>query len=284
MKHTTLRTSRGDFGARVLEPLDPGAHLAPVVCLHGFPDDASTFDAVAAELASAGHPVSAVYLRGYAPSTTQGPYGMGDLTEDLLAVAVEVGGGAPVHFLGYDYGAQIGYAALAAAPELFRSAVLLAGAHPAVLTRNTRRHPRQVWLSRYILFFQLGRFAEARVARDNYAALDRLWDRWSPDGIDPEHRATVKATIDRSMPAPIAMYRGGGFDASSDPITVPTLLVVGAEDGCSLPQMSDGQERYVAGPYSREVWAGVGHFPQLEHPHRTAGAALGWFGRHQAGG
>src|SRR6184192_1800345 len=40
----------------------------PVVLLHGFPDDARAFDAVAPPLAAAGHRVLVPYLRGYGPT------------------------------------------------------------------------------------------------------------------------------------------------------------------------------------------------------------------------
>lgn len=84
------------------------------------------------------------------------------------------------------------------------------------------------------------------------------------------------------MPAPIAMYRGGGFSAGKNPITVPTLFIAGAEDHCNLPSMSDGQDTYFSGPYERRIWPGTGHFPQLEDPLRTAQSALEWFRTHDS--
>ncbi len=166
MRSGIVPTPRGAFAVRDFAPEGPSAGLAPVICLHGFPDDASTFDAVAERLSQHGHPVTSVYLRGYDPSPTVGPYSMGGLGEDLIALATEVYGGQAVHFLGHDYGAQIAYSVLSQAPGLFRSAVLLAGAHPAAISRNTWRYPRQIWLSRYIIFFQFGRFAD-RTGRTN---------------------------------------------------------------------------------------------------------------------
>jgi pimeloyl-ACP methyl ester carboxylesterase len=45
-----------------------------VLYLHGFPDDASTFDELAVELAAGGMRVAAVNLRGYAPSPLEGSW------------------------------------------------------------------------------------------------------------------------------------------------------------------------------------------------------------------
>ena len=41
---------------------------APIILLHGFPDDARAWDGVAPALAAAGHRVLVPYLRGYGPT------------------------------------------------------------------------------------------------------------------------------------------------------------------------------------------------------------------------
>lgn len=275
VRTATLDTARGTFGVRRF-----GSTGQPVVCVHGFPDDASTFDALATALVDAGHHVTAVNLRGYAPSPLDGPLDLDALVADLLAVVDAVSPREPVHLVGHDYGAQLAYPALARAGHRFASAVLLSGAHPAYVRRNARRAPRQVWMSRYIVFFQLRGWADRRVTRHDFAYVDRLWHRWAAPGWTPhpEHLAHVKRTLARSWPAPIAMYRAGGFDVPADPIAVPTLLVCGAQDGCALPVLADGQDELFSGGYRREVWDGTGHFPHLEQPDRTARAVLDWIG------
>lgn len=273
---TQVATPRGSFGVR-----RHGGGGPVVLCVHGFPDDASTFDGLATSLARAGHRVTAVNLRGYAPSPLDGSLDTDALVEDLLAVVDAESPDAPVGLVGHDYGAQLGYSALARAPRRFRAAILLAGAHPAVVQRNARRSPRQLWMSRYIVFFQLGAMAEHRVARDDFAYVERLWRRWAPGFTPPpEHLARVKRTLAASMPAPVAMYRGSGFAVPEEPIAVPTLFVCGADDGCALPFLADGQEALLTSGYRAERWEATGHFPHLEHPDRTAGAVLDWFGDH----
>lgn len=270
----SVNTSRGKFGIRRLG----FGNGKRVLCLHGFPDDASTFDGLSSELSIQDFDVAALYLRGYDPSVLEGPYDLGLLVEDLLAVLDTLGWSEPVYLIGHDYGAQIGFAALAQHPRRFQAAVALSGAHPAAIAKNTRRHPRQIWMSRYIIFFQLGGIADRRVARNGYQYIERLWKRWSPTfELDRAHRNSVIATIDKSMPAPIAMYRGGGFGIGPRPISVPTLFITGADDGCVLPQMSDGQELLFSSAYEREVWERTGHFPHLEHPERTSAAVERWF-------
>ena len=255
------------------------------MCLHGFPDDASTFDGLAVSLAEAGYRVAAVNLRGYAPSPLDGSLALDDLVDDLLAVVDAVSPDAPVALIGHDYGAQLAYPAMARAPHRFTAAVLLAGAHPAVVQRNARRSLRQLWMSRYIVFFQFGSFADRRVARHDFAYVESLWRRWAPGFTVPaEHLDHVKATLAASMPAPVAMYRGGGFDVDEQEIRVPTLFVCGAHDGCAMPSIADGQDTLFADGYRAETWTDTGHFPHLEHPGRTAEAVIDWFQASTAAG
>lgn len=244
-----LTTARGTFGVR------RQGHRGPqVVCLDGFPDDASTYDGLGAALAAAGHRVTAVHLRGYAPSTLEGPLDLPNLVEDLLAVVDHVSPDAPVHLVGHDYGAQLAYPALSRAPDRFAAAVLLSGAHPAFVRRNARRSARQAWASRYIVFLQLGRAADRRAARDDLAYVEALWRRWGAWSTPPaDHLAHVKGTLAASMPAPVAMHRAGGFSVAPEPIAVPTLHVCGDEDGCALPFLADGQEVLFTAGYRAEV-------------------------------
>lgn len=249
-----------------------------MVCQHGFPDDASTFDDLARGLAAAGYRVAAINLRGYAPSPTDGPFGLDELIADLLAVIDSLSPDRAIGFVGHDYGAQLAYPAMARAPHRFAATVLFAGAHPALITHNARRSLRQLWLSRYIVFFQLGALADRAVARHDFAYIDRLWARWSP-GFTPSvgHLHHVKQTLRASMPAPIAMYRGGSFGVPAEPITVPTTYIGGADDGCALPLLADGQDALFVADYKGETWLDTGHFPHLEQPTRALDTVLDWF-------
>lgn len=281
MDETTIDAATGRFGARTAGPSDGPLALL----LHGFPDDASTFDALAARLSGEGYRAVAPYLRGYAPSPLDGPMTLEALADDLLAIADALSPDRPVRFVGHDYGAQIGYVAMTRAPHRFTAAVTLAGAHPAAINRNMRRMPRQWWMSRYIVFFQLGRVADRAVEKNDFAYVERLWRRWAPGfSPPPEHLARVKETLRRSMPSPVAMYREGGFDVPATPIAVPTLFIGGTDDGCLLPELARGQDALFTQGYAAEIWKGVGHFPHLERPYEIARAALDWFARTTVGG
>lgn len=271
-----LATDRGRFAVR-----SHGDGGPVVVCVHGFPDDASTWDRVAADLARAGYRVHAVNLRGYAPSPLDGSLDLADLVADLRAVVEAVSPEAPVHLVGHDYGAQLSYSLIAQSPQHFRTATLLAGAHPAILQRNARRSLRQLWASRYIVYFQFGFLADRRIPRHDFAYVTRLWRRWAGRGFAPpaDHLRHVKNTLRASWPAPVAMYRAGGFAIPEDPIDVPTLYITGGDDGCALPFMADGQDQLFRNGYESQLWAGVGHFPHLEDHDRMHRTLLDWLDR-----
>ena len=59
-------------------------------------------------------------------------------------------------------------------------------------------------------------------------------------------------------------------------ISVPTLVLHGAEDRASLPASSDGKEELFSGPYLRVLIDSVGHFPQREAAENVAPLIVGF--------
>jgi pimeloyl-ACP methyl ester carboxylesterase len=277
-----IETSRGRFAAYAAgKPEDPLA-----LCLHGFPDNASTFDGLLGQLAAGGFRAVAPYCRGYAPSPLLNPDGsrfgkdlFDVLARDVLAIADALRPDAQIRVVGHDNGAFTVYHALALAPDRFARAVALTAGHPAAVFRNTGRSPRQIWRSRYAFFFQLPGLSEWYVRRADFAYVDSLWQSWSPGWSPPhDHLAAVKRTLAASWPSPILHYRSGGFGGGTDwrPIATPTLYLVGARDGCVLPEIAAGQERYFAGSFESEVIPGVGHFLHLEQPEVVGQKVMAW--------
>lgn len=46
--------------------------------------------------------------------------------------------------------------------------------------------------------------------------------------------------------------------------------------GCALPLLAQGQQDLFTGGYVTETWDGVGHYPHLEQPDRTAARVITW--------
>ncbi len=267
---------RGDAGAPV------------VLCLHGFPDHAPSFEPLMDRLAAAGYRAVAPWMRGYAPSPLEGPYDTDQLARDLVEMADDFSPGAPCCLVGHDWGAVATYAALSATPGRWRRAVTMSVPHPQAFLRALRRDRAQRRKSWYMFFFQLPIVPERVVPRGDFAFVNRLWRAWSPDFALPEaEREALHACLAASMPAPIGYYRAmtrpprealARIRAAADPISVPTLHLCGARDGCIAPEAGHGQERFFAGPFASRVLPGVGHFMQLEDPDAVADHVVSWLG------
>jgi NAD(P)-dependent dehydrogenase (short-subunit alcohol dehydrogenase family)/pimeloyl-ACP methyl ester carboxylesterase len=97
---------------RVHESGPPGAPT--VVCVHGYPDDHTLWDAVAAKLAAGYHVVS-YDVRGAGESgkpRSRQTYRLDQLAQDLAAVLDAVSPDRPVHLLAHDWGAVQAWHAL----------------------------------------------------------------------------------------------------------------------------------------------------------------------------
>jgi pimeloyl-ACP methyl ester carboxylesterase len=283
-EHITLST--GDF-----EILSAGPEDGPLVlCLHGFPDFPPSFEPLLRSLAAAGYRAVAPWLRGYAPSTLRGPFDTETLAADILALADALAPGRRYFLVGHDWGAVITYLIASKYPDRLAGAVAMAVPHPAAFFGNVPRNPGQIGRSWYMGVFQLPiSIVERLVRRADFALIERLWNSWSPGYRAPDaHLQALKECLDRSLPAPVLYYQSyfrplgaaiakmRWFSSEAARIRVPLLAVLGAEDGCIGPGLGDGDERFYAGPYRRDILRGAGHFMQLERPEEIARKVIAW--------
>jgi pimeloyl-ACP methyl ester carboxylesterase len=262
-----------------------------VLCLHGFPDHARSFEGLMAALAAAGHRAIAPMMRGYEPSSqpADGDYEVGRMAEDVVAWLDELG--APrAHLVGHDWGAVVAYAAGAMAPDRFRSLTTLAISHPGrFLREGIRALPSQLRRSWYMAFFQLRGIADWSVERDDWSLIRRLWRDWSPGYEMPAEDwdalvATMSAPgVKRAM---LGYYRSNLSPRartvrSLREVPVPTLAITGARDGCMDTRLHDLLMRPEDFPAGLEVERidDAGHFVHLERPDRVASLVLDWLGR-----
>src|SRR5579859_2339746 len=275
-----------DIGFAILE-----AGSGPLaLCLHGFPDCAQTWRHLLPALADAGFHAVAPFTRGYAPTgiPADGAYQIGARAADAVALHEVLGGDADAVLVGHDWGAEAAYAAAAHAPERWRRLVTLA-VPPAGMDAELLSDYEQLKRFFYIFMFRdpLG-FADAVVAADDMAFIDRLWQDWSP-GFEPgEHLAQVKDSLREpaNLAAAISYYRAVG-EAPADRYAAeeeavgrqapqPTLYLHGAADGCIGVDLARGAARYLA-PSSRVVVIEeAGHFLHLERPAEVNEHILAW--------
>ncbi len=259
---------------------DADAPLA--LCAHGFPDSAHTWRHLLPELAAAGYRAVAPFLRGYAPTEVpaDGLYQPGAIASDLNALHESLGGGDDAVLIGHDWGALATYSAVGHAPERWSMAVAAAVPPPAAVAQAFFSYD-QLRRSWYMFFFQ-NPFADMVVPMDDLAFIDRLWADWSPGYDASADLPHVKDCLREpaNLAAAIAYYRAtigsGPRDPDLDaieaagmgPLTVPTLYLHGATDGCMGADVATDAllDSLPASGSQVEVVADAGHFLQLEQP------------------
>jgi pimeloyl-ACP methyl ester carboxylesterase len=267
--------------------LEAGPADGPLaLCLHGFPDQAPTWEPLMAELGTAGYHAVAPWMRGYAPTSLapDGNYQVASLALDALALtdalAGEADGNTDAVIVGHDWGALTAYTAVGHRPDRFRRLVTLAVPHPGALG-TMFFDPRQLQRSFYMFVFQTP-LAEIAVPQDDFAFIDYLWDYWSP-GYTPEpgFMRALKDTLAAPgvTEAAIGYYRAmlgttpgdPALDevgaAGAGPMPIPTLYLHGADDGCMGVELCDPEALApLLGGGRAEIVPGTGHFLHLERP------------------
>ena len=267
-----------------------------VLLLHGFPDNAHTWEQQMPALAAAGYRVVAPFLRGYPPTgiPNGGYFDLATLATDIKGLIDGLDAGQPCHLVGQDWGAAIGYAVLAAYPESIRRAVILAVPHPTEVRRTIRKSPKHILRSFHWFLFQLPWLPEALCKANNFAFIEFLWKLWSPAYDDRAHVARIKRMLAEpgALQASLAYYRAmfrksradpaleGVRQRLADPISVPTRVLCGSRDMRRemLPRQSD----LFVSAYEWAVVEGAGHFLHREKPEEVNRLILDWLGRDTA--
>lgn len=264
------------------------------VCVHGFPDSAYSWDALAPMLVARGFRVVAPFTRGYAPTgpAPDGDYHLGALMSDLVDLHAHLGGPPDAVLIGHDWGAFTanGLAAYAGSPF---SAHISMAIPPVVaidnsrrgLVQNLRMSAIQLRRSWYVLFFQLPFLPERLV----HKVVPLLWKDWSPPGADVrdglaatlealptlEHRRAAVSYY-RSMvrfTSPAAQYAGLHRFRFKLPRS-PLLVLQGEQDGAIQLGYLDGViDALPPGSRVRTI-PGAGHFLQVDQPQAVANAVL----------
>ena len=266
-----------------------------MVLLHGWPDDALTWNAVTPTLHAAGWRTYCPYQRGFGPTRFNAPSGrrsgqLSALGADVIAFAdsLKLERFAVV---GHDWGARAAYIAAALWPERISHAVALSvgwGTNDPEQAISLR----QVQNDWYHWYMALPRGKEL-VENERRAFTRYIWDIWCPHWKLPaaDFDATALSFDNPDwVEVVIHSYRHRWGHADGDPafdslerrlnpppsISAPTLVLHGADDPVNGPETSDNKERFFAGRYERKLLPHVGHFPQRENPQRVADEIVAW--------
>lgn len=239
-----------------------------IVLLHGFPDTPHSWTEIQAELVRTGWRVSVPWLRGYHPETIVPGRGYDPATIGQDGVGLLDAIGAPEAVLvGHDWGALIAYSAAALAPERVRALVAFAIPHPSVLERS----PAAIWAVRHFFALKLP-WATQLTRRNDFAYLERLYGRWSPNWSGAARDGSLVA-VKQALSTPatlegaIGYYRdlplGGPPPVVAQVPAVPGLIVGGTEDLSDVDLFKRTAE-LMPSPSRALLVHGAGHWPHRE--------------------
>jgi pimeloyl-ACP methyl ester carboxylesterase len=273
---------------------------APVVLLHGFPDDAHAWEEVAAALAARGGRVLAPYLRGYGPTrfldpaeprmAQQAAIGQ-DLLDFMAALGIE-----RAALAGYDWGGRAACIAAILAPARVRALVTIGGYNVQNTLAPPRpasaREERAAW---YQWYFNTER-GRLGLEQNRREICRLLWRDWSPTWrFDEATFERTAAAFDNPdfVPVVIHSYRHRHRNAPGDPsldaverrlaerprIEVPSVILHGADDAVDFPSRTERHPAMFPDGTERHVVPGAGHFLPRERPQAVVDALLALLAR-----
>lgn len=250
-----------------------------VVLLHGFPQRAACWDAVAARLHAAGLRTLAPDQRGYSPRARprrRRDYRLDELVADVGALIDRVcaQGHDRVHLVGHDWGAAVAWVVAARHPAV-ASLTSVSVPHPAAYLASTAS-PDQLRRGWYVGFFQLP-FLPERLAAGG--VLERML---GSSGMTAEDRAGFRRDVleDGALGGGLGWYRAipmslaGAGRLWRERVHVPVTHVWSDQDDALGRRSAELAHRWAAGEFALEVLEGHSHWLPEHAPDELAGIVL----------
>jgi pimeloyl-ACP methyl ester carboxylesterase len=238
-----------------------------IILLHGFPDTPHGWERIAAGLADAGYRTVRPWLRGYHPDTiVEGrPYDPVTIGSDPITFLDALGERDAI-LVGHDWGASMVYGAATLYPARVRAIVPIAIPHPTLLPRN----PSTLWAARHFLALKMP-WAEKAVRRADFAYLDTLYRRWSPNwGGAARERSLADAKSafadQRSLSGALDYYRALSPRPAPELARPPLArgLVVGGTTDILDPDLYQRTVALLGAGSDSLIVEGAGHWPHRE--------------------
>ncbi|NGP05411.1 alpha/beta hydrolase [Rhodococcus sp. 14C212] len=271
--HVTLEDLT--FDVHVTGPADG----TPVVLLHGFPETARSWEAVAPQLAEAGLRVLMPDQRGYSPGAR--PDGVPAYTIDLLVGDVigllDATGIGRAHLVGHDWGAAVAWQVAARHPDRISTLTAVSVPHLAAYGWALREDADQQARAAYIKLLRQEGKAEHVLLEDDARRLRVMYgDRVSPASIDEYVRVLSEPG---ALTAALNWYRAMTREFSGlAPVRVPTTYVWSTEDSALGRAGAERCGEFVDAPYEFVVLDDVSHWVPEEAPDALAKAILARIG------
>lgn len=240
----------------------------PVVLLHGFPQDATSWRRIAARLAVKGFRTLAPDQRGYSPGARPpgaGSYRLALLTQDVLDLA-DVCGFEWFHVVGHDWGGAVAWSLAARHPGRVASLTSLSTPHPTAYVRALYTSP-QLIRSLYFPLLALPYVPERLLGARHGLLLER---GLLAAGLDPgaARRYARRLSSPGALSAALNWYRAALLPGAAQvfsAVRCSTLLLWGSKDAAVDRRAVEASSRHVDGPYHLEVLHGAGHWLPENH-------------------
>ncbi|MFJ9770537.1 alpha/beta fold hydrolase [Kitasatospora sp. NPDC101157] len=271
---------------------------APVILLHGFPYDVRAYDEVARLIAEAGREVLVPYLRGYGPTrfrqaTTMRSGQQAALGQDLVDFMDALGIERAV-VAGYDWGGRAACVVAATGPERVQGLVTAGGYTIQNIARAMEPAAPEAEFNFWYQYYFHSERGRLGLERNREELCGLLWRLWSPTWADAGKAFAASApSLHNPDFVEVAIHsyrhRYGLVDgdpryraleerlAGQPPIGVPTVVLVGEENGVIPAADQTGSERFT-GPCEVRTLPRVGHNVPQEAPEAFAEAVLGLVG------
>jgi pimeloyl-ACP methyl ester carboxylesterase len=280
---------------------DPGGQ--PVVLVHGFPDDAQGWSAVAGYLAGQGYYALAPYLRGYGetrflsektPRTAQQSELANDLNDFLLAMAIP-----KASVIGHDWGSRAAEGLAILHPERVRSLTVLNGYLLCnILANQAPGLPIRESPTWYQWYFNTERGVRG-LERYRREIGRLLWTQWSPSWkFSVQQFESVADSWENPDFVKIVIHsyrhRYGNAPTNQEfaeaelilqtlpQVRVPSVVLFGEEDPMEPPEDWEKQKQRWPEDARHLVVANAGHFMQHEQPEIVVAEFLRWEERVRA--
>ena len=249
---------------RIDEPAAPGGAAPTLVFSNSLGTDYRIWDRLAGLLGS-DYRLVRYDKRGHGLSdSTPGPYALDHHVSDLAALLDHLDAG-PAIVVGLSVGGMIAQGLSAARPDLVKALVLCDTAHKIATP--------EIWNERI-----------AAVEDGGIAAIaEATLGRWFSRAFHEERADELAGWRNMLTRTPAAGYLGtsaairdADLTAAAEAIAVPTLCLVGSEDGSTPPDLVRSLAELVPGA-DFEVIEGAGHLPCIEKPEVMASLVTGFF-------
>ena len=224
-----------------------------VILLHGFPETSRMWYDLIPVLASGGFKVVAPDQRGYSSGARPpkiSDYSIDKLSQDVIDIA-DAFQFEKFHLIGHDWGAAVGWAAVAIHSDRIISWTALSVPHLDAFLEAISTDKDQQRKSQYIKFFKKPILPEFYFSIFGYKYLKDIWRKSSKEEIEKylevfKQKGALKSSLN--------WYRANmkNDDKSIGDIAAPTLIIYGLKDMAIGEKSVDKSENYLKGDYKIE--------------------------------